>query len=172
VKLRAMDPFFTTKKRGLGTGLGLSLVRGVVQGAGGTLLIDSAPGEGTTVAILVPVVEHLSPAGRGSQAAPVAEVSLPDRRTAAFVSALLSAAGLQVSRVSAPRDPAGVIWVTEATADALAQARGYAATGRQIVVVGGSPEWDRLGAITIPDAEDFEEIRSAVGEAVSAALGE
>jgi PAS domain S-box-containing protein len=172
VKRRALDPFFTTKTRGLGTGLGLSLVRGVVQGAGGSLRIESAPGKGTTVTISLPAVNDHLLAGPAAEGPPVAEVSVSDRRAASFVGALLSSAGFQVNRVTVPRHPAGTIWVTDSSEDALAVAQRYGRTGRQIIVFGGSRDWDNLGAISVPDAEDFEEIRSAVGEAIAGALGE
>ncbi len=48
---RAGEAFFTTKPRGAGTGLGLSMARGFAQRAGGTLEIASAPGQGTTVTL-------------------------------------------------------------------------------------------------------------------------
>jgi signal transduction histidine kinase len=51
---RAFEPFFTTKGVGSGTGLGLSQVWGFAKQSGGTATIDSRPGEGTTVALLLP----------------------------------------------------------------------------------------------------------------------
>jgi CheY-like chemotaxis protein len=54
VRARAIEPFFTTKPTGVGTGLGLSQVYGVVRESGGTLVIDSEPGRGTTVRLLLP----------------------------------------------------------------------------------------------------------------------
>ncbi len=53
---RALEPFFTTKAEGEGTGLGLSVAYGVVDGLGGRLSLDSAPGSGTTVEISLPQV--------------------------------------------------------------------------------------------------------------------
>jgi len=50
------DPFFTTKEVGKGTGLGLSIVDQIVTSHGGELLIESEPGKGTTVAIVLPVI--------------------------------------------------------------------------------------------------------------------
>lgn len=51
---RALEPFFTTKGPGHGTGLGLSMAYGVAKAASGDLLIDSTPGEGTIVTLLLP----------------------------------------------------------------------------------------------------------------------
>jgi signal transduction histidine kinase len=55
VRRKALDPFFTTKPLGQGTGLGLSMVAGFVNQSHGQLTIDTAPGEGCTVTIRLPV---------------------------------------------------------------------------------------------------------------------
>lgn len=52
---RAIEPFFSTKGVGKGTGLGLSMVHGLAGQLSGALTIHSAPGEGTTVALWLPV---------------------------------------------------------------------------------------------------------------------
>jgi len=54
---KAVDPFFTTKPPGQGTGLGLSMIFGYVRQSGGYLTIDSEPGKGTAITILLPQVE-------------------------------------------------------------------------------------------------------------------
>jgi signal transduction histidine kinase/ActR/RegA family two-component response regulator len=54
VRRRAFEPFFTTKGPGKGTGLGLAQIYGFAHQSGGTAVIDSAPGRGTEVAILLP----------------------------------------------------------------------------------------------------------------------
>jgi signal transduction histidine kinase len=54
VRQRALDPFFTTKPQGKGTGLGLSMTFGYVRQSNGYLVIESAPGKGTTITIFMP----------------------------------------------------------------------------------------------------------------------
>jgi len=51
---RVTEPFFTTKAAGKGTGLGLSMVAGFVAQSGGTFRIDSRPGKGTDIVMILP----------------------------------------------------------------------------------------------------------------------
>ena len=55
VQERMFEPFFTTKPAGQGTGLGLPIVNNLVKDAGGSMRLESAPGEGTTVAMILPL---------------------------------------------------------------------------------------------------------------------
>jgi PAS domain S-box-containing protein len=74
VLARATEPFFTTKGRGEGTGLGLAMARGFAEQSGGGLAIRSEPGRGTVVSMWFPL------AGAG---APVAADEPPPRAPAA-----------------------------------------------------------------------------------------
>jgi PAS domain S-box-containing protein len=52
---RMFEPFFSTKEVGKGSGMGLSMVHGIVHEHGGHVLVDSAPGEGAVFRVLLPV---------------------------------------------------------------------------------------------------------------------
>jgi CheY-like chemotaxis protein len=58
---RVFDPFFTTKQDKGGTGLGLSMVHGMVRKAGGEIRIDSTPGAGTRVRVTLPLAALPAP---------------------------------------------------------------------------------------------------------------
>lgn len=55
VRQRIFEPFYTTKPEGRGTGLGLTVVYGLVDGAGGRIEVKAGPGEGTTFRIQLPM---------------------------------------------------------------------------------------------------------------------
>ncbi|HEX5306959.1 MAG TPA: ATP-binding protein [Dyella sp.] len=98
---RALEPFYTTKPAGKGSGLGLSMVYGFVRQSGGQLHIDSEPGRGTRVELILPVartsplpvVTDVLSGQRGSERVLVVEDE-PDLRFLAV--AFLKSLGYQV----------------------------------------------------------------------------
>jgi signal transduction histidine kinase/ActR/RegA family two-component response regulator len=69
---RAVEPFFSTKGVGKGTGLGLSMVHGLAAQSGGTLTIDSTPGEGTSIKLWLPATDDPVSAEAADVAEPAA----------------------------------------------------------------------------------------------------
>jgi two-component system cell cycle sensor histidine kinase/response regulator CckA len=70
LQARVFDPFFTTKEVGVGTGLGLSISHNLVTSMQGRLLIDSEPGRGTTVSVVLQPAPSAAPGKRVSEPPP------------------------------------------------------------------------------------------------------
>lgn len=79
---RALEPFFSTKPADRGTGLGLAQVFGAVRQSGGDITIDSAPGRGTTIRLVLP---RCSPAPAADEAARDPAVRQPNHASVLIV---------------------------------------------------------------------------------------
>jgi len=111
VVARAMEPFFTTKPAGKGTGLGLSIVYGTVKAHGGSVDIQSTPGEGTRIALRFPPPVRPpdpEPARRGEAPVEVRSLRLllvdDDELIRASLPPMIEALGHQVQVVSSGLD--------------------------------------------------------------------
>jgi two-component system, cell cycle sensor histidine kinase and response regulator CckA len=71
---RIFDPFFTLKKPGEGTGMGLAVIQGIVKEIGGTVAVRSEMGRGSVFDVFLPRIDHLSVEGEAlSEALPTGE---------------------------------------------------------------------------------------------------
>ena len=116
-RLRVFEPFFTTKPEGKGTGLGLSMVYGIVQQHGGTITVESAPGQGARFRIYLPRVDDpvrevgisvsSDDAGRGSETILLVEDETQVRE---LVAQVLQASGYTVLTAA---DPAAALTLSD-----------------------------------------------------------
>ena len=139
VQAHAFEPFFTTKEPGKGTGLGLSTVYGIVKQSGGTILLDSVPGTGTTFRIFLPVVERRVP--RVRQADANAHLSRPtetillveDEKVVRGLSRkTLQAAGYAVLEAASPREALRISERHEGTIHLIVDVRQWVEKHRKV----------------------------------------
>lgn len=169
---RAFDMFFTTKTRGLGTGLGLPLVRRVVERAGGRIEIDSKPGVGTTIRLHLPFVEEAEDAPRL-----VAALRLVDGRAAAIIRGLLGMYGVEVCDEVAA-DDADVL-IADAPSTTLQDAERWTSVHppRQLILVGVplaavGARFEQLGLTVIRDPMDLQAIERGLDAALQLQIKE
>jgi PAS domain S-box-containing protein len=169
VKRRAFEMFFTTKVRGLGTGLGLALVHKVALGSGGRVEIESELDKGTTVAILLPATSKADAAAD----APAVAISMADGRAAALISQVIESAGA-ATHDGTPKH--GVrIWIVDAEGIAPDKVGRWkdANPGVQVVLIGKPPpasadQWRTLASSVVYDPSNFESLRATIGRALAA----
>ncbi len=124
---RLFEPFFTTKDVGKGTGMGLSVVHGIVHELGGHICVDSAVGKGTTISIYLREAElcledrvfakelHGVDQGRGKTILVIDDEPL----VRDFVSELLAESAYDVVAVAGPLEAVEVLNSREVSVDAI-----------------------------------------------------
>jgi PAS domain S-box-containing protein len=93
VKARCMEPYFTTKTRGISTGMGLSFVYRLLQEAGGSVSIQSEVSAGTTFQIMLPSIAPKSTIAAGAR---TAVVEVADARLRAVIATQLKSLGFSI----------------------------------------------------------------------------
>ncbi|MCC7476930.1 PAS domain S-box protein [bacterium] len=105
---RIFEPFYTTKPVGEGTGMGLSVVHGIIHSLGGAIHVSSDIGKGTTFKVFLPMVEaEKKVEERAEPEAPIGNERIllvdDEEAIAEMVSIMLSRLGYRVTRFTDPR---------------------------------------------------------------------
>ena len=171
VRRQAMDPFFTTKKRGRSTGLGLSLVHSVAQSVHGTVKIDSSPGHGAIVTLTIPTVLHdkITTLPTLLDHSPVALVTVDDPRRQALFTQLLKAAGCTVELDTESNGKAD-LWIVDGNCNHLNDVREFLASNpaRRVLLIGQVPGMleSEPGVLCASESCNLEGIRQALHRAI------
>ncbi len=115
-RARVFEPFFSTKPVGKGTGLGLSQVYGFVRQSGGGVAVESEPGDGATVTLLLPLADGAAQPGRSDSPGPRMKMAAldvllveDDPAVAALAEAMLRELGHRVTLAVNPADALAVM---------------------------------------------------------------
>ncbi len=106
---RIFEPFFTTKRSGEGTGMGLSVVHGIISSLQGIITVESEVGKGTTFHLFLPLIEQAAeqvsasndPLPRGSEAIMFVD---DEPGIVAMATQMLTALGYQVTTATRAKD--------------------------------------------------------------------
>lgn len=167
---RCMEPFFTTKTRGISTGLGLALVHGAVRKAGGSFDIQSGPGTGTICRMDFPVCS--TPPGEALRAEPLlALVHLAEPRMRAFVESVLRSLEVEVAPDMTSIGTRGAVLVLDRPGVRAMEVSEFLALSslNRIVQFGGNPPHiDAERVIVIDAAPSAATVREVLRAVVSA----
>ncbi len=116
VVARCFEPYFSTKSRAIATGMGLAMVRGLAESAGGAVEVQSAAGRGAVFTLVLPVVERQGGLARASAARRTrgtAALSVREKRTGAIAAMLLEGLELKVVVPSGAAPSEGDLWIAQ-----------------------------------------------------------
>jgi len=147
VRARCMEPFFTTKTRGISTGLGLVLVYGLMREVGGSVEVESDLGKGTTFTLRLPLVKEGESESAGGQSGRIALLQLKDARMHSFVAGELRSLGFDVRPATASDefpaiavvDDARVASVLPPSARVVFMGKDMETLSRSVIALGEKP---------------------------------
>lgn len=114
VKARCFDPYFSTKGRAISTGMGLSLVRGIVDSVKGTITVESTLQVGTTFIVRLPrrsPIDRLLPRSHGATRS--AAISISEPRQAALATMIAERLDVKVESPGDRATPTSGVWITD-----------------------------------------------------------
>jgi len=146
---RCFEPYFSTKGRAIATGMGLGMVRGIVESAGGTAHVHSVPGAGTTFTLTLPAAVS----GQSTAAAVprTAAVTIKAQREASLAMMFLGQLAFKTHRHLDSSVPDSSLWVVEKPDRSLVHAYLDRHPSGQIIILDGGVDFPSETAIA-PEA--------------------
>lgn len=161
IRHRALEPFFTTKRRGISTGLGLSLVHGIVGSVHGSVHVNSVPGRGGAVILTLPVADEQYAAGEIMSAA----VNVSETRTRMFIATMLEVMGITVHNGPPEEFDLAQVWITDVQHCSIERVRRFQtqSANRRIIAFGAPNEQlSSLGVTVLPADTPPSRIREVI----------
>jgi anti-sigma regulatory factor (Ser/Thr protein kinase) len=163
VRQRCLEPFYTTKTRGISTGLGLALVHGIVQRAGGSIDIQTQLGKGCTFVLRLKAAQGHAEA---AQRRPLAALSVGDQRVRGYAEGVLRALGFETAACDdAPPDRA-TLWIVEASRAENIGKFLDSGKSRKVVVLGPGDDLKDDRVIRVQDPSKPSEVRRSIERAM------
>jgi signal transduction histidine kinase len=161
VRQRCLEPFFTTKIRGISTGLGLALVHGIVQRAGGSIDIQTQLGKGCTFVLKLKAAQAEAPPLR-----PLAAISVGDQRVRGYAEGVLRALGFEPAACDGAPPERATLWIVEAPQAENIRMFLDADKSRKVVVLGPGEDFKDDRVIRVGDPSKPTEVRRAIERAM------
>jgi len=186
VLAHCFEPYFSTKGRTISTGMGLGMVKGIVEAAGGRVLLESAPGKGTTFTLSIPVAPAADQGTPSPARLHTAAVSIRHPRTASLACLFLEQLDVSPRRMPSDIVPGTAIWIVDDPDPAQVAAYLDAHIHRRVVVlgppaphVGAGPDHASEGGDSrvvrlpaVPTPHDLRQALTAAGRAARSRMGE
>lgn len=164
VARRCLEPFFTTKTRGISTGLGLTLVHGAVRQVGGTIEVRSEPGQGSTFTLSLAPAAVIT-GGLGKR--PMAQIELSDPRLRSYGSAVLRSAGFEVADRENAEEAS--LLIADGLADGLDRAARFVGVdpSRRAILLGARAMGEQVPSIVMVEGATAGVLRAAINSMAS-----
>jgi anti-sigma regulatory factor (Ser/Thr protein kinase) len=142
---RCFEPYFSTKGRAIATGMGLGMVKGIIEAAHGTITVDSTPGVGTLFTVLLPAARAAGGGESAKDAVHGAAITLKNIRIAKLAEMFLEHLEVRSVRHGTTGVPRSRMWIADLE-DRQRVEEYLAGDPRRRVIVAGGGGWPAEGA--------------------------
>lgn len=108
---RCFEPYFSTKGRVIATGMGLGMVKGIIEAAQGTVMVKSALGRGTVFTLMLPAAQSVETRAGGTVPPRTCAVTVADARIVSLSRMIMKQMALKFLQHEGPQGPVAAMWL-------------------------------------------------------------